>query len=188
MSLHHPVPTGTLLTDGVHRRRGDILTALHGSGSARVPTVLGTSSTAKNRSGHSSRLREIRTQCERDSSPELGIPGQVQKISRDADWPFRVRVVDYQLDFAFAGCGRHCATTIFWAPHRPGVCSRVRHSFHRGRHVRNFATSCAYFTIGESVSSSSSVKRAWGEYTVCVGGTALAYFVEMQWRISFCFS
>ena len=50
--------------------------------------------------------------------------------------------------------------------------------------MRNFAATCTYLTISESVSSFFSVKRAWCEYTVCVGGIALAYFEVMQPRIS----
>ena len=50
--------------------------------------------------------------------------------------------------------------------------------------MRNFAAIYTYLTIGESVSSFFSVKRAWCEYTVCVSGTALAYFEERQPRIS----
>ena len=45
-SLRHPVPTGTSLTGGVHRRSDDILVVLHNRGSMGILSDFGTASAA----------------------------------------------------------------------------------------------------------------------------------------------
>ena len=59
--------------------------------------------------------------------------------------------------FALARCGRHCAITIFQF-FVLLECALESDTVPTGRCVGNFAAFCAYFTIGESVSSSSSAQ------------------------------
>ena len=79
---------------GVHRRSGDILLALHGSESAGIPNVFGSSTTASE-SIESFRTSAGGTDAVRARQlSRLGILSQVQKVSRDPEWRFRVRFAD----------------------------------------------------------------------------------------------